>query len=224
MEGAPSAISVDVWGDGSLNWLRAEFTDKDGKSHLITLADQIDWSGWKSIKVNLPADKMAYPIMLKRLYVASLDEGQDERALIGQVAFDNIALQYPAVIPEPQRTTIELKIGTKTAKVGGQPYKLEVTPLLLNGTTYLPLRFVTEAMGAQIQWNQAIKRVSVLRAGKLMEMRIGNASFIVNGSRVQSEVAPISREGRTLVPLRLVSEQLGLKVNWDGNLGIITIE
>ncbi|WP_308636658.1 stalk domain-containing protein [Paenibacillus silvisoli] len=224
VEGKPSAMTVDVMGDGSLNWVRAEFIDSKGAAHLVTLAKQVDWTGWKQIKVNLPADQMAYPVKLKRLYVASLEDGQDERALTGLLAWDNLAFQYPAVIAEPQRTKIELKVGSKSAKVGGQPYQLDVSPLLLNGTTYLPLRFVTEAMGAQIGWEAALKRVSVLRGDKLLEMRVGRKDFLLTGVRKQSEVAPIMRSGRTLVPIRLVSEQLGLQVNWDGKLGTITVQ
>ncbi|RAP73949.1 stalk domain-containing protein [Paenibacillus montanisoli] len=224
VEGNPSAMNVDVMGDGSLNWVRAEFIDSKGAAHLVTLAKQVDWVGWKQIKVNLPADKMAYPVKLKRLYVASLEDGQDERALTGLLAWDNISFQYPAVIAEPKRPTIELKIGSKSAKVDGQLYKMDVTPLLLNGTTYLPLRFVTEAMGAQIGWEPTMKRVSVLRGDKLLEMWVGRKDFLLTGVRKQSEVAPITRSGRTLVPIRLVSEQLGLQVNWNGKLGTITVQ
>ena len=93
--------------------------------------------------------------------------------LTGALAFDNLAFQYPAVVPEPPRAKIGLKLGSKNATVGGQAYKLDVAPLLLNGTTYLPLRFVTEAMGAQVDWDAGLKRVTVQRGGQLLEMWVG---------------------------------------------------
>ncbi|GGD92354.1 stalk domain-containing protein [Paenibacillus nasutitermitis] len=224
LEGKPSAITLDVLGDNSLNWLRAEFIDNSGKAHLVTLATQVDWTGWKQLKVNLPADQMGYPVKLKRIYMASIEDGQDERSLTGSVAFDNISFQYAALVAEPPRTKIQLTVGAKSATVGGQAMKLDVAPLLLKGTTYLPLRFVTEAMGAQVAWEPANKRVTVLRGDKLMEMWIGREEFLLNGLRKKSEVAPITRSGRTLVPIRLVSEQFGLSVNWDGKAGTITVE
>ncbi|BBH23896.1 hypothetical protein Back11_52410 [Paenibacillus baekrokdamisoli] len=223
IDGSPSAMMISVMGDSSYNWLRAEFIDKAGKSYLVTLADQVNWSGWKQLKVNLPTGT-AYPLTLKRIYAASLAEGQDERLLIGSLAFDNISFQYPANVPELPKTTIELKVGSKVAKVAGKAYKLDVAPLVLSNTTYLPLRFVTEALGAQIDWEGTLKRVTVLRGDKLLEMWLGRNEFIINGTRLKSEVAPISRGDRTLVPLRLVSEQLGLSVNWDGKMGTITVE
>ncbi|MBM7566489.1 stalk domain-containing protein [Paenibacillus sacheonensis] len=224
VEGTPSGMTIDVMGDNSLNWVRAEIIDGKGDAHLITLAKQMDWNGWKTIKVNLAAEGLSAPVTLKRLYVASLEDGQDERLLTGTIAFDNISFQYPAVVPEPPRTRVDLKLGSKNAVVGGQPVKLDVAPLLLDGTTYLPLRFVTEAMGAQIDWDPVLKRVSMLRGGQFMEMVVGSKDFVLTGVRKQSEVAPIMRSGRTLVPIRLVSEQLGLVVNWDGKLGTITVE
>jgi hypothetical protein len=224
IEGKPSAMTISVMGDSSFNWLRAEFVDKAGKSHLVTLADQVDWSGWKQLKVNLPADIITYPVTLKRIYAASLADGQDERLLVGSLALDNISFQFPAVLPELAKVKIELKVGSKSATVAGKPYKLDVAPLLLNNTTYLPLRFITEAMGAQINWEGTLKRVSVLRGDKLLEMWLGGKEYLLNGIRKQSDVAPISRRGRTLVPIRLVSEQLGLVVQWDGKMGTITVE
>lgn len=224
VDGSPSGMTIDVMGDASLNWVRAEFIDAAGKAHLMTLAKQVDWSGWKTIKVDLSGEAMGASAKLKRLYVASLEDGQDERQLIGTLAFDNIAFQYPAVVADPPRTRIDLKLGSKNAVVGGQAYKLDVAPLLLDGTTYLPLRFVTEAMGAQIDWDAALKRVTVLRGGQMLDMWVGRKDYLLNGTRKQSEVAPITRSGRTLVPIRLVSEQLGLVVNWDGKLGTITVE
>ncbi|MGV2805378.1 hypothetical protein GNF85_17415, partial [Clostridium perfringens] len=47
---------------------------------------------------------------------------------------------------------------------------------------------------------------------------------ILNGKRSSAAVAPMVQGGRTLVPLRLVSEQLGLKVKWDKNTKTVTIE
>ncbi|WP_227872159.1 stalk domain-containing protein [Paenibacillus albus] len=223
VEGNPSSMTLDVMGDNSLNWIRAEFIDSKGAAQLVTIAKQVDWTGWKKIKVSLPADQMAYPITLKRLYVASLADGQDERELTGTIGWDNLSFQYPAVTPEPERVPIELKLGSKSAKVDGKPYSLDVAPVLLNGTTYLPLRFISEAMGAQVSWDPALKRVSVLRGSKLLEMRVGQTDFLLTGVRKQADVAPITRSGRTLVPVRLVSEQLGLKVDWDQKLGRITV-
>ncbi|MFD0714944.1 copper amine oxidase N-terminal domain-containing protein [Paenibacillus sp. GCM10027626] len=137
---------------------------------------------------------------------------------------DDIRFQYAALAPEPERQKIVLKLGSKDAVVGGKAYKLDVAPFALNGTTYLPLRFVTEAMGAKVDWNQKLNRVTVLRGNRFMEMWLNKKQFILNGSKKEAAVAPISKGGRTLVPVRLVSEQLGLVVKWEGKTSTVTVE
>lgn len=48
--------------------------------------------------------------------------------------------------------------------------------------------------------------------------------MILNGKRQSTEVAPIVLGGRTLVPLRLVSEQLGMTVKWEQETKTITLQ
>ncbi|WMT43620.1 copper amine oxidase N-terminal domain-containing protein [Paenibacillus sp. D2_2] len=48
--------------------------------------------------------------------------------------------------------------------------------------------------------------------------------MFINGSKKQADVSPIIVNGRTLVPLRLVSEQLGIMVKWDNKTKSITLE
>ncbi len=93
--GSPTSMTLDLYGDNSLNWVRAEFIDADGKSHFLDLAKQLDFSGWKNVKVNLSSEGMKFPVKLKRIYVVTLAEGQDERSASGSIGLDNIELQYP---------------------------------------------------------------------------------------------------------------------------------
>lgn len=65
IEGSPTSMTVDLYGDNSLNWVRAEFLDADGKAHLVDLAKQLDWSGWKNVKMNLSSVGMKFPVKLK---------------------------------------------------------------------------------------------------------------------------------------------------------------
>jgi hypothetical protein len=57
------------------------------------------------------------------------------------------------VIAKKDDTTVELKVGSKTAKVNGEAKTLDVAPIIVNNTTLIPLRFVSEALGAQIGWH-----------------------------------------------------------------------
>ena len=71
------------------------------------------------------------------------------------------------------QTQIGLAINNKTASVNGSPVELDQAATLINGRTFVPLRFVAEATGAKVDWNGAMQRVSI------MTMPIANPSIPV---------------------------------------------
>jgi len=56
---------------------------------------------------------------------------------------------------------VELRIGHHTATVNGSTVKLDVPPMVVNGSTMVPIRFVSEALGAQVGWLEAQQLVSI---------------------------------------------------------------
>ena len=71
---------------------------------------------------------------------------------------------------ELQRVTIQkgadvilITIGADTAYVNGTAVKLDAAAFVENGRTYLPLRFVSETLGAQVAWNEAEKTVTITK-------------------------------------------------------------
>lgn len=224
VSGSPTGMQLDVYGDQSFNWLRMEVKDGAGKLQYVDLAKSIDWVGWKTLTIDLSSYGLTAPLTIKRIYVANIAQDQDERVVRGAIAFDDIKMLYPPVVPELSRPAIKLTIDKKAATVNGAQVKLDTAPIALSGVTYLPLRFIADAMGAEVAWDQASKKVTVLRGDKLLELQIGSADMIAGGIRQPAPAAPLIRDGRTLVPLRLISEQLGLKVNWDGATKSVTVQ
>jgi hypothetical protein len=225
MNGTPSALTLDVLGDQSMHWLRAEFIDANGKAAYATIADQIDWSGWKSFRVDLAATGLKLPAKLNKLYIVNQEADQDERAAVGQLAFDNLALQYPSGAIEVEHPTIVMTVGNTQATVDGVKVKLPGAPFVQKGTNtnYLPLRFVADSLGAQVVWNNKSKRVTVLRGDRMLELWVGSENMTVNGVRQPISVAPIVIKGSVYVPVRVISEQLGQKVDWASKTKTITI-
>lgn len=222
-DGTPSAMTLDVLGDASMNWLRAEFIDKDGKAVLVDVAKMIDWSGWKTVRVDLAAAGLKGPGKLTRLYVVNLEQDQDERALQGEIAFDNIALQYPPKPFAAAKPKIVMQVGKRNATIDGKTAKLPDAPFMKDGVNYLPLRFVTETLGAEVLWDNKAKRVTVLRGDTMVELWVGSKEITVNGVRQTVLAAPMLKNNSTYVPVRVVSEQLGQQVDWDGKTKTITI-
>ncbi|PAK53645.1 N-acetylmuramoyl-L-alanine amidase family protein [Paenibacillus sp. 7541] len=84
-----------------------------------------------------------------------------------------------------------------------------------NGTVMVPIRVVSEQLGFRVSWTKATQTVTVQNSVKNVSMVIGSSYATIDGQRVQMTKAPVLRGGTTLVPLRFVSEQMGLQVRWD---------
>ncbi|ANE46702.1 hypothetical protein SY83_10930 [Paenibacillus swuensis] len=225
VEGQPKAMKMDVLGDNSLNWLRAEVTDAKGVKQLVTIAKAVDWSGWKTLSIDLSSYKLSYPVTFKRIYVASLEEAQDERALVGDISIDNIQFQYDSSAPgQGEANSMTLTLNNKAYYVNGVKKALDQAPKAVAGVTYIPVKFVTDALGGSTTYNTAAKQVSIMRGNRLMELWFNDKDYVLNGVRGTAASSPVAMGGRTMIPLRLVSEKLGLKVIWEPKTQSVTIE
>lgn len=93
-------------------------------------------------------------------------------------------------------------------------YKMEVNPYILDGRTMVPARIIGETFGADVQWVAAEKKVVISLNGKNISMIIGQPYAMVDGQKVELDVAPVIKNDKTMVPLRFVSETLGLDVQY----------
>lgn len=86
----------------------------------------------------------------------------------------------------------------------------------INGTTMVPIRIISEQLGAKVGWNDKEKKVSVSKNILNIEMEINNKDVKLNGKLQQLVEAPtINNNGIALLPLRFLAENLGLKVTWN---------
>lgn len=118
---------------------------------------------------------------------------------------------------------IILRVGSRTAYVGGKQQILDQAPYLAKGTVMVPFRFIGEALGATVGWESQSKKITYRLGEVNIAFQVGQAWVEVNGQRRQLEVAPQLVGGTTMVPLRVVAEYLGAAVSWDGTKKEITI-
>lgn len=105
--------------------------------------------------------------------------------------------------------------GNITVYIDEQPVEFDVPPALVNSRTMVPMRKIFEAIGAEIQWDEASSTVTGTKGDKLVRITIGEEKAAINGDIVMLDQPAILVDGRTLVPVRVVSEGLGLNVEWD---------
>lgn len=96
-------------------------------------------------------------------------------------------------------------------------------PYIENGRTMVPIRFVAEALGAQVDCSKD-GIVSIDKGDIHIRMKIGESKATVNGVvKTFDARSVLTKQYRTMVPLRFVSETLGAAVNWDANTYTVTI-
>ncbi len=87
-------------------------------------------------------------------------------------------------------------------------------PVLVNGTTMVPVRMI-ESLGATFAWDGATKTATFTLDGNTVVVTVGKETALVNGEEVLlPEKAYVNEQGRMMVPLRLVSQELGFTVTY----------
>lgn len=128
---------------------------------------------------------------------------------------------------EDDETTVKLKdavafaISASNSMVSGEKKAIDeensnVTPVIKEGRTLLPVRFLAEAFGAEVEWDDAARTVSLTKDGKLIKMKIGENKITVDGVDYETDIPAQIIENRTMLPLRILCETaFGKKVFWD---------
>lgn len=108
-------------------------------------------------------------------------------------------------------------------QIDGKKLKFDQPALIMKGTTMVPVRGVFEHMGASVQWNSKNKTVTVRKGTDNIVLTLGSKKMKVNGKSKNLGIAPQTINGRTLIPVRAVSESIGAKVVWDSKTKTVKI-
>lgn len=106
----------------------------------------------------------------------------------------------------------------------GQQLTFDQQPIIENGRTLVPLRAIFEAMGADVSWGQESQTATAVKDNTVVALKIGSLKPTINGQVNPLEVPAKIVNGRTLAPLRFVSEAFGGEVSWDATTQKITIK
>lgn len=113
--------------------------------------------------------------------------------------------------------TIEFTMGSTDFYVsddGIEKLQLEAAPYTDNDRTMVPVRVVSENFGADVDWVEETSTVIIQSGDKKLELTIGSSDAYVNGELKVLDAAACEINGRTMVPLRFISEELGKNVEY----------
>jgi len=97
----------------------------------------------------------------------------------------------------------------------GEAIEFDSKPIIANDRTMVPVRFVTERLGAEVEWDGEEREVYINHYGDSMILKIDRSYAQINGKAVALDSPPFIKEDRTMVPLRFISENFGAEVSWD---------
>jgi uncharacterized repeat protein (TIGR02543 family) len=146
-------------------------------------------------------------------------------------AFTNVVSNHAihATFEEEQRQTIiVLQIGNPIFTINGGRVVLDSPPVVRNGRTLVPIRAIIEALGGTVEWDGTVRKATVALGSVSIDLWIGKSAARVNGvttpvDPANVKVVPEIINGRTMLPLRFVSENVGCSVDWVDATKTITI-
>lgn len=112
------------------------------------------------------------------------------------------------VYAEEERVTVMLD-GTEVFFPDAQPF------IDARDRTLVPIRFVSEAMGANVDWDNDANTAIIQKNADTITYKIGDMKAYMNGEMHVFDTFGILKEDRTFVPLRFISEMLSCDVEWD---------
>ena len=117
---------------------------------------------------------------------------------------------------------ISFKVGDDVLNINGSPIRVE-TPYVVDGVTLVPVRVITEAFGADVEWIEATMEIILTYRGVEIKLQIGNTDVYVNGQRQALLHHPTLPDKTTMVPLRFITENFGADVKYDEDTQLITV-
>lgn len=120
--------------------------------------------------------------------------------------------------------TIELTIGKKLMQVDDQEWEIDVAPVIKDDRTMVPIRFISEALNADVLWKAEDKNATVIQNTRWIDLWPGEDRMVVGGEAVSLDVAPQLLDGRTMLPLRAVAQALDVAVSWDAKTRTVRLE
>lgn len=199
-----TTVFIDTFNKSELGFISA-----DGELVLNIEDDKIAEYDGKELMVIYEFATMSLPAQTNPTAVVVLNEKEAEKSV-----------------------EISFKVGDSILKINGSDVEVETPYIAGDGTTLVPLRVISEAFGAEVNWDGETKTVTIVYNEKTVKVQIDSKKAVVSeandssvaGVETELEEAPqLTENGVTMVPLRFISESLGAEVGYDNATQGITV-
>ena len=106
--------------------------------------------------------------------------------------------------------------------------RMDIAPFIYQSRTMLPIRFVAESLGFMVSWDAKTKTVYLSDKENIIQIPVETNNIIVNGNTFVSDVKPMIKNNRTMLPVANVARALGLQdgkdILWDAVRAMVTLK
>lgn len=120
-------------------------------------------------------------------------------------------------------TVLSMTVGATDYTLNGETKTMDVAPVIRNDRTMLPVRYVAEALGADVAWDAETSTATLTTDTVAIKITVGSSTATVGGESVTLDAPAFIENDRTYMPVRFVAEALGATVSWDGATATATI-
>lgn len=97
----------------------------------------------------------------------------------------------------------------------GTLLKMDTNPIIVNGNPVLPVRFVMEALGYKVSWNEKEKTATVIKDDHNISLQPNSLEALVDGDKITLNTEVFILNDRTYVPMELLTKTPGIELKWD---------
>lgn len=112
---------------------------------------------------------------------------------------------------------------TPSIVIDSRTISSDTDPFIIDGTTLVPLRVISENLGASVDWDATTRTVTVTKGNTTIQLTVDEYLARINGEAVTISMSPRIINNRTMVPLRFIGETFDCQVGWDGETKTVTI-
>ncbi len=112
--------------------------------------------------------------------------------------------------------------------IDGKTVKADPEAFMESNRTLVPIRVIAEGLGAEVTWDNNSRTVHISKEDRQVVLAIDSRliEYTVDNETIYnlSDVAPLISEERTFVPVRVVSNALGVGIHWDNDRRAVIID
>ena len=126
-----------------------------------------------------------------------------------------------------EASSIVLQVDNPMMTVDGVQKEIDpgrgTVPLVVNDRTLVPVRAIVEEMGGTVAWDENTQTATLTYGSDEIRLTLDSTAAYLNGEEQTLDVAPISVNDRTMLPIRFIAESFRFDVAWDEEQQLVTI-